>query len=81
MTHSVKDVCERYVVGEHTVLEWIRSGELKAVNVSRRPGSKKPRWRIIQEALAAFEQLRTPNPPAPKTARRRRPAEVIEFYK
>ena len=58
-TLSVRDVCERLGVNEHTVLGWIRSGELRAVNVGRRPGGKKPRWRITQEALEAFEQLRT----------------------
>ena len=79
-TLSVHDLCERYGVGEHTVLGWIASGELKAVNVGRRLGAKKPRWRITQEALEAFEQLRTATPPAPRTRRRKRPADVIEFY-
>jgi excisionase family DNA binding protein len=79
-TFSVRDLCDRYGVSEHTVLGWIHSGELRAVNVGRRPGAKKPRWRIPNEALAAFEQLRTPTPPAPRTRLRKRPAEVIEFY-
>ena len=80
-TLSVRDVCERLGVNEHTVLGWIRSGELRAVNVGRRPGGKKPRWRITQEALEAFEQLRRPTPSVPRARRRRRPAEVIEFYR
>jgi excisionase family DNA binding protein len=80
-TLSVRDLCVRYGVGAHTVLGWIRSGELRAVNVARRLGGKKPRWRISQEALETFEQLRTPTPPAPRARRRKRPAEVIEFYK
>jgi excisionase family DNA binding protein len=80
-TLSVRDVCERYGVGEHTVLGWIASGELRAVNVGRHLGTKKPRWRITQEALAAFEMARTQTPPPPKTRRRNQPAGVIEFYK
>jgi excisionase family DNA binding protein len=80
-TLSVRDLCERYGVGEHTVLGWINSGELRAVNVGRHPGAKKPRWRITQDALEAFEALRTPTPPVPRTRRRKRPADVIEFYK
>jgi excisionase family DNA binding protein len=80
-TLSVRDLTERYGVSEHTVLAWIASGELRAVNVGRRPSAKKPRWRITQEALAAFEMARTPTPPPPKTRRRNRPADVIEFYK
>jgi excisionase family DNA binding protein len=34
---SVRDVCERFGVTEHTVLSWIRSGLLKAINVGRPP--------------------------------------------
>jgi hypothetical protein len=79
-TFSVRSLCERYDVGAHTVLGWINRGELRAVNVGRRPGAKKPRWRITQEALEAFELSRTPTPPPPRSRRGRRPAEVIEFY-
>jgi excisionase family DNA binding protein len=78
---SVRDLCERFRVSEQTVLGWIRSGELRAVNVGRRPGAKKPRWRVTAEALAAFEALRTPNLPLPRARRRKRPADVIQFYK
>jgi excisionase family DNA binding protein len=81
MTLSVRDLCERYGVSEHTVLGWIRSGELRAINVGRRLGAKKPRWRITPEALEAFEILRTQTSPPPRARRRNRPADVIEFYK
>jgi excisionase family DNA binding protein len=80
-TLSVHDLTERFGVSEHTVLAWIRSGELRAVNVGRRPGGKKPRWRITQEALEQFELARTPTPPLPRARRQKRPADVIEFYK
>jgi excisionase family DNA binding protein len=79
-TYSVKDLTQIYGVTENTVLAWIHSGELKAVNVGRKLSAKKPRWRITQEALDGFELLRTPAPPAPRTRRRKRPADVIEFY-
>lgn len=78
---TVRDVCDRYGVTEHTVLGWIRSGELKAINVGRRVGARKPRWRITAEALAAFEQLRTVTPPPRRTQRPRPGPGVIEFYK
>ncbi len=77
---TVKEVCERYGVGEHTVLGWIRTGELRAINCGRRPGAKKPRWRITTEALAAFELRRTLSPPPPRTRRKKRQAQVVEFY-
>jgi excisionase family DNA binding protein len=81
MTHTVKDLTERYGVSEHTVLGWISRGELRAINVGRRPGAKRPRWRITDEALQAFEMARTPTPPPPRMRRRKRPAEdVIQFY-
>lgn len=80
MTLAVKDIAERYKVTEHTVLGWIESGELKAFNVGRTPGKEKPRWRVTEAALAAFETLRTPTPPQPKARRRKRQTNVIEFY-
>ena len=79
--YTVQDLQARYGVTVHTVLGWIRSGELRAVNVGRRSGAKKPRWRIPQAALDAFERLRTPGPPPPRKHRHQRSAEVIEFYK
>jgi hypothetical protein len=78
---TVQDIQMRYAVTTHTVLGWIRSGELKAVNVGRRPGARKPRWRISQEALNAFELLRTPTPPMPRIRRRRQAAETLEFIR
>ena len=81
MTYTVRDICNRYNVHENTVLGWIHNGELKAINVGRAPGKKKPRWRITDKALAAFEALRTPTPPAPRTRRRRKKSsDAIQFY-
>jgi excisionase family DNA binding protein len=80
-TFSVKDVTERYGVSAHTVLGWIRSGELRAVNVGRRAGAKKPRWRISEEALEAFELIRTATPPVPRVRQKKRVSEVMEFIR
>jgi excisionase family DNA binding protein len=77
---TVRDIQKRYSVTVHTVLGWIRSGELRAMHVGRKLDAKKPRWRISEEAVEAFELLRTPTPPAPKVGRKRQ-NEVIEFYK
>ncbi|MHC4405429.1 MAG: helix-turn-helix domain-containing protein [Planctomycetota bacterium] len=78
-TYTVRDLCDRYGVGEHTILGWIRSGELQAIDVSRNRGGK-PRWRITKEALEAFELVRTHSPPPPRTRRRKQPPEIVEFY-
>jgi len=81
VTFSVKDVAEHFAVGEHSVLGWIKNGELRAVNVGRTPGAKKPRWRVTSEQLAAFEMVRSNAPPPAKpTRRKRQDTSVIEFY-
>jgi hypothetical protein len=76
---SVQDIAAHYGVTIPTVLTWVHTGELQALNVSRSARSKKPRWRITAAALEAFEQLRTITavPPRP---RRRRSSDVIRFY-
>jgi hypothetical protein len=78
-TFTVKQLCDRFCIGECTVLGWIRRGELAAINVGRTPGKKKPRWRVTESALAAFELARTASPP-PEPVRRRKSA-VLEFIK
>ncbi len=77
---TVDDIAKRYGVKEHTVLGWIHSGELKAVNVGRALDRKRPRWRISPAALEAFEAARSATPAPPKASRRRRDPEVIQFY-
>src|SRR5438876_11015379 len=79
MTFSVKDLTARYRVSQHTILAWIRSGELRAFSVGRRLGTRKPRWRITAEALAEFELLRTAAPPHSQKRRQKRPENVIQF--
>jgi excisionase family DNA binding protein len=79
--YTVADLCQRFGVREHTVLGWIAQGELAATNVGTKPGLRKPRWRISEQALADFELARTTTPPTPKVRRRRQDAEVVEFYK
>jgi excisionase family DNA binding protein len=80
-TYTVAELAEHLRVNEHAILAWIRSGEIRAMNVGRSPGGKKPRWRVTLSALEDFELRRTPTPTPPKAkARRRRDASVIEFF-
>jgi excisionase family DNA binding protein len=80
-TFTIPEVCERYGVTAKIVRSWVRSGELRALNVSRSQTSRKPRWRITQSALDAFEALRTPTPAPPRVAgRRKQQTGVVEFY-
>lgn len=81
--YTVDDIRQRFGVTEATVLGWIHSGELQAVNVGRKPKSKRPRWRISADAVEAFERLRTPTamPATVRKQRRQRPDDVVEFYR
>lgn len=81
-TWTINEIVQLYRVGEATVRKWIRNGDLRAFDVSPN-GSGRKQLRISQEALDAFEALRSPAPSAPRGRRRRKkndPA-VIEFYK
>jgi hypothetical protein len=80
---DVAAVAARYSVSAATVREWITSGDLAAVNVSRSAASRKPRWRISASALEAFEARRAPtlSPLAPRRQRRKKPTDVVEFYR
>ena len=79
MTFGIKEIRERYGVGEHTVLGWIRNGELKAIDVSRSKGGR-PKWRITQAALDQFESARGSAPAAPAPKRKRRTESTGSFY-
>lgn len=64
-----------------TVLAWISSGELEAVD-HRSPSSSRPRWRISTEALADFDRRRSShNSVQPKVTprRRRKPTGVRQY--
>jgi excisionase family DNA binding protein len=80
-TFSVAEVAERYAVNVTTVRQWIAAGELPAVNTSRSRYSKKPRYRVTQAALDAFEAARTPATPVERVRRRKAGGYVPRFYK
>lgn len=79
-TLTVQQVAARYAVAAHTVLAWIRAGELRAVNVARNRRARRPSWRITAAAVEAFEVARAPQQPVVKSRRRKTRADVIEFY-
>jgi transposase len=81
-TLSVKQLREHFGVGEGTILAWIRSGQLRAMDVARHQGGGRPKWRATESAVAAFEELRQISP-TPDPVRRGRKSNdgVVEFYK
>lgn len=67
-------------VGHDKVLGFIRTGELRAIDLSTTRG-KRPRWRISPDDLNAFLARRSATP-SPKLRRhqKQQDASVIEFY-
>jgi hypothetical protein len=53
------------------------------VNVGKSLGKLKPRWRVTQEALTAFETARSvvaPKTDSPKRRRRNKSSDFVERY-
>jgi transposase len=69
---SVRDVMAKLAVGQRTVLHWLNSGQLRGSQLSRRPGARRPSWRVSEEALAAFLSARTGGPVEQPARRRKR---------
>lgn len=70
--YSIQDLADQYGATAATFRAWIRSGELKAVNVSRNQKSKRPRYMVRQSDLEKFFEDRT-------TADVDRPARRAQF--
>jgi excisionase family DNA binding protein len=75
--YSVRRVAELLGIRQHGVLSLIRSGELRAVDVSLKQGGR-PRWRIMPDDLEGFLLRRTHQPAAPR--RRRRKPQTVKHY-
>jgi len=76
---TVPEVARRYRVAPETVLAWVKSGQLAAINVAR-PGSRRPRFRVDQTDLVAFDARRAVVPIVKPTGRRRQDPSIIEFF-
>jgi transposase len=76
---TVAELAHRYRVSEERVRNWIRRGELRAIN-RRDTRSHRPSWVVTVEALQEFEcgrQAAVVEPPKPK---RRKRTEEIDFF-
>jgi hypothetical protein len=60
------------------VLGWINSGQLRAIDVSSKPGTGRPTWRIPLDAICEFEARRSVTSPA-KVVRRTREKQAADF--
>jgi hypothetical protein len=75
---TTADLARRYRVGQDKIRNWIRVGELAAMNTADVKCGK-PRFVVMPEELRRFEQSRqTVTPPRP--ARRKKKRQTIDFY-
>src|SRR5262245_32492357 len=75
---TVREVARRYRVGEDKVRGWIARGELLAINTATALCGR-PRWVILADALALFEQRRAGGPP-PKPPKRTKRSVLVDYY-
>ncbi len=71
-------VAKRLGVSAEKIVNWIRSGELLAIDVAVR-GSQRPRFRVDPIDLAVFLDQRAVTT-APKASRRRRQNPAVTEY-
>jgi len=72
-------IARRYGISPDKVVRWIRSGELRGVNVAGKPNGR-PRYVVDEVDLAVFEQRRTKQPIVPVPRRRKVNESVIPFF-
>jgi transposase len=77
--HTTAEIARRYRVSEEKVRAWIARGDLKAVNTAAALCGR-PRWVILPEALAEFENRRRGGPAAKAERRRRRRTHETDYY-
>lgn len=65
------ELAARYGVKPSKVIEWIKAGELKAIDTATRQGLK-PRYKCSPQAVELFEASRAVSKPAMPTPRRQR---------
>lgn len=74
------EVARRWRISPEKVIAWIRKGELPAIDVSSRPGVRRPRYRIDPADLGQFEQTRRVLPLAKSQRRNRNTGNVTDYF-
>ena len=73
------ELAKQWGIDVQKVLHWVKSGELRAVNLATRRDGR-PRFAIDVSDVALFEAGRAVQPPAPRIRRRRADPNVIQFF-
>ena len=79
-TLTPPELAKQWRVKPERIIAWIKSGELRAFDVSSRPGVGRPRYRIPPDAVIAFENRRAGKTPTTTKRRRRQPENVISYF-
>jgi excisionase family DNA binding protein len=77
--YTTADAAKLFRVSEDKIRNWIRAGELAAINTST-TRSGKPRFVILPDAIQQFTAARSAAAPSSKPARRKRRTTAIDFY-
>jgi excisionase family DNA binding protein len=78
--HKPPALAKQLGVAREKIIEFIRRGELRAINLSE---GVRPRWRISEDDWQTFLAAKSNQRPVKKTTRRKTSGSgsVIEFYK
>ena len=76
---TVQQVAQALRIRRHGVLALIKSGELRAVDVSLKPGGR-PRWRVLPDDLDGFLTRRAHQPAIPRRRRRKPRSHVKDYF-
>ena len=77
---SPPQLAARWKISPEKVIGWIRTGQLKAINLATDTNGR-PRYRITAESVEAFENARCVQAsPKPIRRKRRTTSDVIEFF-
>jgi excisionase family DNA binding protein len=78
---TVKELAERLRLSIDCVRNLIRSGEIRAIDVSLKPGQGKPRYRVDLADVLSFEARREVATAPKRRPRRRKDPHLIEFIR
>lgn len=74
------ELAARWGIDWHKVIAWIRSGELRAIDASTRPGGR-PRFLIDERDIELFELRRSViSSPKPIRRRRQQNQDIIQYF-
>lgn len=79
-TLTPPELARRWRVKPERIIAWIRSGELRAFDVSSNPGVGRPRYRISLDATIEFENRRSGATVKPRRRKRQHRDDVIDYF-